>query len=81
MNKHYKDLVDNLEVAANNVQDFMQGKILIFEEENKVLVQNDVMHQKLLEPWEHDDKGKTALNVLLPAVSVVTKHLFEDHLP
>ena len=81
MNKHYKDLVDNLEVAANNVQDFMQGRILIFEEENKVLVKNDVMHQKLLEPWEHDDKVKTALNVLLPAVSVVAKHLFEDHLP
>ena len=79
MNTFYNELVAGIDTACNNIESFMKGEIRLFV--GHTTVKADAMLIKLLEPYEHDDKVEMILQVLLPALAAVSRHLYKDHLP
>ncbi|WAR12743.1 SPIN3-like protein [Mya arenaria] len=79
MNKHYLELVNFFDEALNDIPSFMKGTILPFGE--KTVVKQDPLMESLLADWEYDDKVAVCLNVMLSALSQLSKRIFADHLP
>jgi len=78
MSQHYTSLVESLEYAASHMDEFLEGRILVFGEGTPV--NRDSCLDELLKPFEHDDIVQSLLLVIIPAVVKLCKKLFSDHL-
>ncbi|WAR19048.1 hypothetical protein MAR_000886 [Mya arenaria] len=58
---------------------FMKGTILPFDE--KTVLKQDPLMESLFADWVYDDKVAVCLNIMLLALSQLSKRFFADHLP
>ena len=79
MNKHYLQLVTFLEDTVENIESFMTGNLLIFGELTSI--KRDALLEKLIRPWQYDEQVIVYLKVMLPALAVLSRKMYADHLP
>ncbi|ELT88809.1 hypothetical protein CAPTEDRAFT_217367, partial [Capitella teleta] len=79
MNMKYLQLVNFCTNARDNLDEFISGKLLIFEDQT--YVERDCIWDKLIEPSQFDGTVKVMLEILLPALSKLCQRIFADHLP
>ena len=75
----YLQLVSYLADASQHVDDFMAGKLWLYD---IIPVKDDCTYQALLVPSvTYDPLCKVMLEVIFPALLKVSNKLFQDHLP
>ena len=75
----YREIIDYITTASQSIQAFITGQLqLSFC--NAARLQSDRIFQKLVLPWEHDDKTEVILLVILPAMTRLLQRMFHDHL-
>ena len=79
MNQYYLQLTNFLADAANNIDDFMTGKLLPFGQDS--YIKEDKIYEELTSQSEHDADTCTILSVVITAIAKLTKAHFKDHLP
>ena len=80
MSMHYQQLVSYCQNSCQNVSDFMTGKSTsIFG--NVTRLKKDMIFEKLTSPSDLDADVEVILRILLPAIAVLCKRIFADHLP
>ena len=78
--RYYEEIVKFIEDALQHLQEFIEGKkTLSFSEDAETSSQRPIF-QRLVLPWEHDDKVITILELLLPVISKTVRKLFQDFL-
>jgi hypothetical protein len=77
MNSKYLELVTYIEDVLKNIDQFMSGNMILFEEH----VQKDCMLDCLLKTREYDGTVQTFIQVILGAICQLNKRLYKDHLP
>ena len=78
MNLKYLELLTFLSDVVHNLEEFIQGKLLVFP---SVQIKNDKILEKLLEPSVYDDNVILILSVVIPALAKLIQHQYGDHLP
>ena len=77
--QHYKEVIDFLVMANTRIENFMVGDLhLSFC--TVAVIEKDVMFNKLIQPWIHDDEVQVILQVMLPAMARLLQKMFSDHL-
>nr|XP_054765133.1 uncharacterized protein LOC129271907 [Lytechinus pictus] len=79
MNRYIQDLITYLDKAQENLDDFMTGQMFPFDD--KSFVKIDAVYDCLIKPSEHDADVQVFLSVILPAMSVLLKKQYGEHLP
>ena len=79
MDEHYVRLKSGLRDAAENVPEFMQGKVRPFGD--SVRVKEDMVYDSLIEPSQYDTDCELFLSVILGALSKYVEQKFKDFLP
>lgn len=76
MNEKYQVVVDFLEKASANVEQFMAGNLFLFEE----YVQKDCIFEMLLQTQEYDGIVEIFLQIILGTICQLAKKLYKEHL-
>lgn len=80
MNVHYNNLLLFLEsFDDSNIDEFINGNKLVFGEDT--YVKRDCILDNLLQPSPYDNLVIVYLRIIFPALSLLCRHLFKDHLP
>ena len=78
MNKYYLMLKNGLEDAAENVSDFMTGKVKPLGD---VEIKEDIVYECLTESGEYDNECEMFVSVILAALAKYVSTKFKDFLP
>ena len=78
MNRKYTELVEFFTEATQRTEDFMLGKLKPFGDETHI--QMDDIYACLLSESPHDGTTEAYLKVIFPALAVLSRRLFKDHL-
>ena len=75
----YREIIDFITTASLSIQEFITGQLrLSFC--NAARLETDRIFQKLVLPWEHEDKTEVVLLVILPAMTRLLQRMFHYHL-
>ena len=77
MNEKYLAVVNYMEDASANVDQFMSGNLILFKEH----VQKDSIYEALLVPKDYDGICEVFLRVILGTLSQLARKLYKEHLP
>jgi hypothetical protein len=77
INSKYLELVTYIEDVLKNIDQFMSGNMILFEEH----VQKDCMLDCLLKTREYDGTVQTFIQVILGAICQLAKRLYKEQLP
>ncbi|KAJ8313376.1 LOW QUALITY PROTEIN: hypothetical protein KUTeg_009066 [Tegillarca granosa] len=79
--KYYSEIISMLETVCDieSLQKFIVGKVTLSFCNKEALVADSIFN-KLIEPWEHDDKVISILLTLVPGLCASLKSLFSDYI-
>ncbi|XP_060585047.1 uncharacterized protein LOC132740991 [Ruditapes philippinarum] len=77
MNEKYLAVVNFLQNASANVEQFMSGNLVLFEEH----VQKFCIYESLIEPRDYDGVCQVFVQVILGTLPQMSQILYEEHLP
>ena len=78
MNARYVKLLTYLEDSTQNIENFMQGNLILFED---VPIKKDKVYYSLTEPSDFDHHVIVILCIILPALAKLVRHQYGAHLP
>jgi len=77
MNEKYLALVKFLQNASANVEQFMTGNLVLFEEH----VQKDCIYESVIERRDYDGVCQVFVQVILGTLAQISQKLYKEHLP
>jgi hypothetical protein len=77
MNEKYLAVVNFLQNASANVEQFMSGNLVLFEEH----VQKYCIYESLIEPRDYDGVCQVFVQVILGTLAQMSQKLYKEHLP
>lgn len=78
MNERYRSLLHYLNEAALNIDDFISGKMILFED---IPIKKDCIYEKLTECSVLDCLVSVILSVMLPVFAKLMQYQYKEHLP
>ena len=78
MNEKYLELLTFIDDASRNVRNFMAGELFLFGQD---YIEKGPILDALIGTDSFDNSVEIFLQVILPALSKLSKHLFKEHLP
>ena len=78
MNRKYQQLLQFFTTASDHMTEFMEGRYLPFGEDT--YVNRDSVYQVLMDDTEYDPTTEVYLRVMFPAMAVLCRRMFADHL-
>ena len=81
MNKYYQRIEELYSKISEDATDFLEGKIIFFDDFEAGLMHRDHIFDSLMEPNEdYDQLTKQILETIFGSFSVITKRMLADHL-
>ena len=78
INLNYMEMTNFLKDAAQNIEDFMSGKLKSFPD---IYIKNDCWFEDPIPPLQYDCDCATLLSIMLPALCKLAEERFKDQLP
>ena len=78
MNARYVQQLTYLENSTQNIENFLQGNLILFE---NVPIKKDKVYYSLTEQSDFDHHVIVILCIILPALAKLVRHQYDAHLP